>query len=52
MNNDELKLLANGIASIADALDLPFEEVMEALAEGDVLTCKELDQLLDYRETV
>jgi hypothetical protein len=52
MNNDELKLLSNGIASIADALDIHFEEVMEALAEGDVLTCRDLDQLLDYRETL
>lgn len=52
MNKDELKMLVGGITAAAEALDLTFEEVMEALEDGQALNCKQLDQLLDYRETL
>jgi hypothetical protein len=52
MDEPQLKLLANGIASIADAVDVHFEEVVEALVGMYVIDGGQLGELMDYLETL
>ena len=52
MKEEQLKLLANGIASIAEAVDFNFWEVLDALQEGSVLSEEEKSDVKYYMETL
>ncbi|MFT4177008.1 MAG: hypothetical protein QM627_10170 [Luteolibacter sp.] len=52
MNDEKIRLLANGIVSISDAVDEPFWDVLDALIEADVLDEGHRTEIEDYMETL
>ncbi len=52
MNDNQKKLICNGIASLCDALDERVDDVIEALTDASILSEEDAGDILEYWRTL